>query len=43
MDYKKLFQAIFDRYKAAAKRAARIKDGSSHPDFAALPVFPPDL
>jgi 4-hydroxybutyryl-CoA dehydratase/vinylacetyl-CoA-Delta-isomerase len=35
--------ADFDRYKAAAKRAARIEDGTSHPDFAGLPAFPPDL
>ena len=31
----------FDRYKAAAKRAARISDGTEHPLFAALPEFPP--
>jgi len=38
-----LTMADFDRYKAAAKRAARIKDGTRHPIFDALPVFPPDL
>lgn len=31
----------FDRYKAAAKRAARISDGSAHPVFESLPEFPP--
>ncbi len=33
--------ADFDRYKAAAKRAARIKDGIKHPIFSQLPDFPP--
>jgi 4-hydroxybutyryl-CoA dehydratase/vinylacetyl-CoA-Delta-isomerase len=33
----------FDRYKAAAKRAARIEDGSGHPLFDELPEFPPKL
>ncbi|MCJ7593341.1 MAG: hypothetical protein MUO52_01035 [Desulfobacterales bacterium] len=32
--------ADFDRYKAAAKRAARIKDGTEHPIFSQLPDFP---
>ena len=32
----------FDRYKAAAKRAARISDGSAHPVFESLPEFPPE-
>jgi 4-hydroxybutyryl-CoA dehydratase/vinylacetyl-CoA-Delta-isomerase len=32
--------ADFDRYKAAAKRAARIKDGTEHPIFSQLPQFP---
>ena len=37
-----IFQlADFDRYKAAVKRAARINDGKSHPDYADLPEFPP--
>ena len=31
----------FERYKAAAKRAARIKDGTKHPIFSELPDFPP--
>jgi 4-hydroxybutyryl-CoA dehydratase/vinylacetyl-CoA-Delta-isomerase len=35
--------ADFDRYKAAAKRAARIDDGSSHPLFDEMPAFPPQL
>lgn len=35
--------ADFDRYKAAAKRAAQIDDGSKHPIFDALPKFPPSL
>jgi 4-hydroxybutyryl-CoA dehydratase/vinylacetyl-CoA-Delta-isomerase len=30
----------FEKYKAAAKRAARIKDGKEHPIFAQLPSFP---
>lgn len=33
--------ADFDRYKAAAKRAAHIKDKTSHPVFEQLPDFPP--
>lgn len=33
--------ADFGKYKAAAKRAARIKDGTEHPIFAQLPLFPP--
>ena len=32
--------ADFERYKAAAKRAARIKDGTEHPLFSQLPEFP---
>jgi len=35
--------ADFERYKAAAKRAARIKDGTKHPIFDQLPNFPPEL
>ncbi len=35
--------ADFERYKAAAKRAARIRDGSVHPLFDQLPEFPPKL
>ena len=35
--------ADFERYKAAAKRAARIKDGTKHPIFDQLPDFPPKL
>jgi 4-hydroxybutyryl-CoA dehydratase/vinylacetyl-CoA-Delta-isomerase len=38
-----LTMADFDRYKAAAKRAARIDDGTKHPLFDELPAFPPDL
>ena len=38
-----LMLADFERYKAAAKRAARIDDGTSHPIFDALPAFPPSL
>jgi 4-hydroxybutyryl-CoA dehydratase / vinylacetyl-CoA-Delta-isomerase len=33
----------FDRYKAAAKRAAGIHDGKSHPLYAELPDFPPKV
>lgn len=33
--------ADFGRYKAAAKRAARIKDGAEHPLYSHLPDFPP--
>jgi 4-hydroxybutyryl-CoA dehydratase / vinylacetyl-CoA-Delta-isomerase len=32
--------ADFERYKASAKRAARIKDGTEHPLFSQLPEFP---
>lgn len=32
--------ADFDRYKAAAKRAARISDSEGHPAYAQLPEFP---
>jgi len=35
--------ADFDRYKAAAKRAARIKDGTQDGIYSLLPVFPPEL
>jgi 4-hydroxybutyryl-CoA dehydratase/vinylacetyl-CoA-Delta-isomerase len=38
-----LVLADFERYKAAAKRAARIDDGTGHPIFDALPAFPPSL
>ena len=33
--------ADFDRYKAAAKRAARIQDGTKHSIYSQLPDFPP--
>jgi 4-hydroxybutyryl-CoA dehydratase/vinylacetyl-CoA-Delta-isomerase len=32
--------ADWDRYKAAAKRAARIEDGTEHPSYSELPKFP---
>ena len=32
--------ADFEKYKAAAKRAARIDDGWKHPDYTPLPEFP---
>jgi 4-hydroxybutyryl-CoA dehydratase/vinylacetyl-CoA-Delta-isomerase len=32
--------ADFNRYKAAAKRAAQIKDGTEHPIFSQIPEFP---
>ena len=35
--------ADFDRYKAAAKRAAQIENKKGHPLFDNLPVFPPKL
>ena len=35
--------ADFERYKAAAKRAARIKDGTKHPIFSPLPEFPIEI
>lgn len=35
--------AEFDRYKAAAKHAARIKDGSEDPIYSQLPDFPPNI
>ena len=38
-----LLLADFDRYKAAAKRAAQIKNTKEHPLFADLPKFPPNL
>ena len=33
--------ADFDRYKAAALRAARVQNGKAHPLFDDLPAFPP--
>jgi 4-hydroxybutyryl-CoA dehydratase/vinylacetyl-CoA-Delta-isomerase len=33
----------FERYKAAAKRAARIRDGIEHPIYSQLPEFPPNI
>ena len=38
-----LQMADFDRYKASAKRAARIDDGTKHELFSDLPEFPPKL
>jgi 4-hydroxybutyryl-CoA dehydratase/vinylacetyl-CoA-Delta-isomerase len=35
--------ADFERYKAAARRAARIKDGTEHPIFSQLPEFPREI
>ena len=35
--------ADFDRYKASAKRAAHIDDGTTHELFSQLPEFPPKL
>jgi 4-hydroxybutyryl-CoA dehydratase/vinylacetyl-CoA-Delta-isomerase len=35
--------AEFDRYRAAAMRAAGIESAKKHPLFADLPQFPPDL
>jgi len=35
--------ADFDRYKAAALRAARVENGKRHPIFTELPEFPPKL
>jgi len=35
--------ADFERYKAAAKRAARIKDGTEHAIFSQLPEFPTEI
>ena len=35
--------ADFERYKAAAKRAAKIKDGTEHPIFSQLPEFPIEI
>lgn len=35
--------ADFDRYKAAAKRAARVENKKGHPLFDDLPAFPPKL
>ena len=34
---------FFDRYKAAAKRAAGIDDGKSHPDYADLADLSPQI
>lgn len=33
----------FERYKAAAKRAARINDGTKHPIYSELPAYPPEI
>ena len=33
----------FERYKAAAMRAAQVKNKKPHPLFADLPQFPPKL
>lgn len=38
-----LVMGDFDRYKAAAMRAARIENPKPHPEFEALPEFPPKL
>jgi 4-hydroxybutyryl-CoA dehydratase/vinylacetyl-CoA-Delta-isomerase len=35
--------ADFERYKAAAKRAARITDKTEHPIYNSLPEFPPKI
>ncbi|MFH1090419.1 MAG: 4-hydroxyphenylacetate 3-hydroxylase N-terminal domain-containing protein [Pseudomonadota bacterium] len=35
--------ADFERYKAAAKRVARIDDGWQHPIYSELPQYPPSL
>jgi 4-hydroxybutyryl-CoA dehydratase/vinylacetyl-CoA-Delta-isomerase len=35
--------ADFDRYKAAATRAARVENKKGHPIFDELPAFPPTL
>ena len=35
--------ADFDRYKAAAMRAARVENARPHPLFEGLPAFPPNL
>jgi hypothetical protein len=35
--------ADFERYKAAAKRAARIEDGWKDPVYSPLPPFPIEL
>jgi 4-hydroxybutyryl-CoA dehydratase / vinylacetyl-CoA-Delta-isomerase len=35
--------ADFDRYKAAAKRAAQVENSKKHPLFENLPAFPPNL
>jgi hypothetical protein len=33
----------FNKYKAVAKRAARIKDGTKHAIYSQLPEFPPKI
>ncbi|MBN1104781.1 MAG: hypothetical protein JXL84_15285 [Deltaproteobacteria bacterium] len=38
-----LILADFERYKAAAMRAARVDNAKSHPLFDELPAFPPNL
>jgi 4-hydroxybutyryl-CoA dehydratase/vinylacetyl-CoA-Delta-isomerase len=35
--------ADYNRYKAAAKRAARIMDGTHDPIYSSLPEFPPKV
>jgi 4-hydroxybutyryl-CoA dehydratase/vinylacetyl-CoA-Delta-isomerase len=35
--------AEFGRYKAAAKRAARVENRQGHPLFDTLPIFPPKI
>jgi 4-hydroxybutyryl-CoA dehydratase/vinylacetyl-CoA-Delta-isomerase len=35
--------ADYDRYKAAVKRVARIDDGTKHPIYGDLPVYPPEI
>jgi 4-hydroxybutyryl-CoA dehydratase / vinylacetyl-CoA-Delta-isomerase len=35
--------ADFEKYKAAAKRAARIKDGTKDTIYSQLPEFPPKI
>ena len=35
--------ADFEKYKAAAKRAARIKDGTKDSTYSQLPEFPPKI
>ena len=38
-----LLLADFERYRAAAMRAAQVKNRKEHPIFANLPQFPPKL